>query len=143
MVFPYKFQEQNPVLLAVREDCTLLMTWQTAAACPVDKGCVFGDSDFSSLHHPEYYEVQGASGQKFQLNLCGPVHSGACNDTSLVAACEIDGNNAGIIGQLDTHHVVLSDKTGLTLIYKTSAKGEQCARCGLVYHALSENLHSH
>jgi hypothetical protein len=100
--------------------------WQTAAACPVDKSCVFGDTDFSSLRHSDYYEVVGDAGQKYLLNLCGPLHSGACGDTDHVTACEVGKNNSfTVIGQLDGHYVEMSDSTGIALIYKTSRKGVQ------------------
>jgi hypothetical protein len=99
------------------------MMWETAAACPVDKDCVFGDSDFSSLRHSDYYEVEIIGKQKYQLNICGPLHSGACRDGSLVTACKVDGNKTTVIGHLDGHH--MEDSTGLALIYTTFKKGEQ------------------
>jgi hypothetical protein len=100
--------------------------WQTSAACPVDKDCVFGDRDFSSLHHSDYYQVMADAGQKFLLNLCGPVHLNVCGDTDHVTACEISNNNSfTVIGRLDGHHIEMSDSTGIALIYKTSSKGVQ------------------
>jgi hypothetical protein len=124
IMFPFTLQEQDPVLVAVRGNCTLLVKWETAAACPVGNDCVFGDSDFSSLRHFDYYEVETTARQKFLLNICGPVRSGACSDTSLVTACKVDENNKTIIGLLDGHHMELSKSTGLALIYTTLEKGE-------------------
>jgi hypothetical protein len=112
--------------MGVKDSCTLLVMWETVAACPVDKGCVFGDSDFSSLHHSDYYEVVADAGQKYLLNLCGPVRSGACGDIDDVTACEVGKNNSlTVIGQLDGHHVQMSDSTGIALFYKTSNTGVQ------------------
>jgi hypothetical protein len=140
-LLPFTLQDQDPVLVAVREHCTLTVMWETAAACPVDKDCVFGDSDFSSLRHPDYYEVETADRQKFLLNLCGPVRSGACSNTSLVAVCKIDKNNKTIIGHLDGHRVELLKSTGLTLIYTTFEKGEQCVQgVAWVHRALFGSL---
>lgn len=116
--------ERDPVLMGVRDSCMLLVMWETVAACPVDKGCVFGDSDFSSLRHSDYYEVVADAKQKYLLNLCGPVRSGACGDIDDVTACEVGKNNSlTVIGQLDGHHMQMSDSTGIALIYKTSSKG--------------------
>jgi hypothetical protein len=126
-------QERDPLLMGVRDSCTLLVMWQTVAACPVDKGCVFGDSDFSSLRHSDYYEVVADAGQKYLLNLCGPVRSGACGDTDHVVACVVGKNNSlTVIGQLDGHHVQMSESTGIALIYKTSSKGAQLSLCPTV-----------
>lgn len=109
----------------MRENCTLLVMWETVAACPSDKDCVFGDSDFSSLRHSDYYEVETTARQKFLLNICGPVRSGACGDIDLVTACKVDEHNKTVIGHLGGHHVELSKTTGLALIYTTVEKGEQ------------------
>ncbi|PNF28080.1 hypothetical protein B7P43_G12251 [Cryptotermes secundus] len=116
--------ERDPVLMGVRDSCTLLVMWQTVAACPVDKGCVFGDIDFSSLRHSDYYEVVADTGQKYLLNLCGPVRLDACGNIEHVTACEVGKNNSvTVIGQLDGHHVQMSESTGIALHYKASSKG--------------------
>jgi hypothetical protein len=117
-------QEQDPMLLDVKDGCKLLVMWQTSAACPVDRDCVFGDTDFSSLRHPDYYQVLADAGQKFLLNLCGPVRRGACGTTDLVTACRVGSNNSfTVVGRLDGHSVRTSDSTGIALVYKTSSKG--------------------
>lgn len=122
----FMLQERDPVLMGVRDSCTLLVMWQTVAACPVDKGCVFGDIDFSSLRHSEYYEVVADTGQKYLLNLCGPVRLDACGNIEHVTACEVGKNNSvTVIGQLDGHYVQMSESTGIALHYKTSSKGVQ------------------
>jgi hypothetical protein len=117
-------QEQAPVLLDVKDSCKLLVMWQTSAACPVDRACVFGDTDFSSLRHADYYEVLTDAGHKFLLNLCGPVRPGACGRADRVTACQVVTNNSWtVIGRLDGHSVQMSDSTGVALVYKTSSKG--------------------
>jgi hypothetical protein len=119
-------QELEPVVLGVEDSCTLRVMWQTSAACPVDRGCVLGDTDFSSLRRTDYYEVLADSGQKFLLNLCGPVRSGACGNTERATACQVFSNDSvAVIGHLDGHSVKMSDSTGVTLVYKAPRKGAQ------------------
>jgi len=99
--------------------------WHTSAACPVDTNCVFDGINFSSLRRSDYYEVEGGSGQKFLLNVCGPVRSDVPNATDGVAAYEIRKNDSvRIIGQLDGYHVKMSRQKGVVLAYRTSSKGE-------------------
>jgi hypothetical protein len=54
------------------------------------------------------------------------VRSGVCGEIDDVTACEVGKNNSlTVIGQLEGHHVQMSDSTGIALIYKTSSKGVQ------------------
>lgn len=116
--------EEGPFLIDVTESCTLLVMWQTSAACPVDTNCVFDGINFSSLRHSDYYEVEGVGGQKFQLNVCGPVRSAVCSATDHVTACEIGKNNSvTIIGRLDGSHVQMYQQKGIVLTYRNLSKG--------------------
>jgi hypothetical protein len=99
--------------------------WQTSAACPVDTSCVSDGVNFSSLRRADYYEVEAAGGQKFLLNVCGPVHSDVCSGTDSVTACEVSKNNSvRIIGQLSGYHVQRLQQKGIVLTYTDSTKGE-------------------
>jgi hypothetical protein len=109
----------------VSEGCTLLVMWQTSAACPVDPSCTVDGINFGSLRRSDYYEVDGGGGRKFQLNVCGPVRSKVSNGTDGVAAYEVsqDGS-ARIIGRLDGYRVQMSQQNGVTLTYTNANKGE-------------------
>jgi hypothetical protein len=109
----------------VSDSCTLLVMWQTSAACPVDTNCAFDGVNFSSLRRPDYYEVEGSDGQKFLLNVCGPVRSDVWNATDRVAAYEIRKNDSvRIVGRLDGYRVQMSKQKGVVLVYTNSSKGE-------------------
>ena len=99
--------------------------WLTSAACPVDTNCAFDGINFSSLRRSDYYEVEGGGGQKFLLNVCGPVRSNVSNATDRAAAIEICKNDSvRIIGQLDGYRVQMSQQKGFVLTYTNSSKGE-------------------
>jgi hypothetical protein len=99
--------------------------WHTSAACPVDINCVFDGINFGSLRRSDYYEVEGDGGQKFLLNVCGPVRSDGWNATDGVAVYEIRKNDSvGIIARLDGYRVQTSKQKGVVLNYKNSSKGE-------------------
>ncbi|XP_069700006.1 cation-independent mannose-6-phosphate receptor isoform X2 [Periplaneta americana] len=115
--------ERPPVVLGMQDGCMLSMTWTTPAACPVDTSCVLGDNDFSSLRHQDHYEVKTDNGHKFLLNLCGPIPKGLCTNNDTVTACEVNGAETKVIGRLSKHHVILTEKTGLAIVYSTQSKG--------------------
>jgi hypothetical protein len=99
--------------------------WHTSAACPVDTNCTFDGINFSGLRRSDYYEVESGGGQKFLLNVCGPVRSDVLNATDRVAAYEIRKNNsARIIGRLDGYRVQMSQQKGIVLSYTNSSTGE-------------------
>jgi hypothetical protein len=111
----------------VSEGCTLLVMWQTSAACPVDPSCTFDGINFSSLRRSDNYVVEGGGGTKFLLNVCGPVRSNVWNVTDGVAVYEIGQNNSTrIIGQLDRYRVQMSQQKGIGLMYTNLSKGEPC-----------------
>ena len=119
-------QELDPVLIDVIDNCTLLVMWHTSAACPFDTNCAFNGIDFSSLRRSDCYEVEAGGGQKFLLNVCGPVRSDVWNATDpVVTAYEIPKNdNMRIIGQLDGYRVQMLQGKGFVLAYKNASKGE-------------------
>lgn len=115
--------ELDPVLIEVREGCTLLVMWHTSAACPVDTNCTLDGINFSSLRRSDYYEVEGSGGQKFLLNVCGPVHSDVPNAADGVTAYEIRKNDSmRIVGRLDGYHLKMSQQKGVVLTYRNSSK---------------------
>jgi len=99
--------------------------WHTSAACPVDPNCAFDGINFIGLRRPDYYKVEDSGGQKFLLNVCGPVRADKWNGTDRVAAYEICKNDSvRIIGQLDGYRVQKSQQKGIVLSYTNSSKGE-------------------
>jgi hypothetical protein len=99
--------------------------WRTSAACPVDSNCVFDGINFISLRRSDYYEVEAEDGQKFLLNVCGPVRSDLCNASGSVTACEVDKNNSvTVIGWLHGYHMQRLQQKGVVLTYRNSSKGE-------------------
>jgi hypothetical protein len=109
----------------VSDSCTLLVMWDTSAACPVDTNCAFDGINFSSLRRSDYYEVDGGGGQKFLLNVCGPVRSDVWNATDRVTAYEIGKNDSvRVIGRLDGYRVQMSRQKSVVLSYTNSSKGE-------------------
>ncbi|GFG28137.1 hypothetical protein Cfor_12522 [Coptotermes formosanus] len=114
--------EEDPVLIDVSESCTLRIMWRTSAACPVDSNCVFDGINFISLRRSDYYEVEAEDGQKFLLNVCGPVRSDLCNASGSVTACEVDKNNSvTVIGWLHGYHMQRLQQKGVVLTYRNSS----------------------